>query len=136
MAFPSPRTDWSLLSALLGNELPGPGTVYRRQDIDFIAPVEVGDTVTVSVTAASRSAIQPKRSASRRTCRSTSAASAGVSGAADGADTSAGIGAGRQTRAGGRVRRRELAAAVRGTAERVRLIHLGVDLASFDDRAG
>jgi phosphate acetyltransferase len=40
----------SLLSALLGNELPGPGTMYRSQDIEFLKPVEVGDEVTVSVT--------------------------------------------------------------------------------------
>ncbi|CAA7617285.1 Phosphotransacetylase [Candidatus Terasakiella magnetica] len=39
----------SLLSALLGNELPGPGTVYRGQEITFLTPVEVGDTLTVSV---------------------------------------------------------------------------------------
>jgi phosphate acetyltransferase len=40
----------SLLSALLGNELPGPGTVYRSQDLDFTASVDVGDTITVSIT--------------------------------------------------------------------------------------
>ncbi|MBI3444659.1 MAG: bifunctional enoyl-CoA hydratase/phosphate acetyltransferase [Magnetospirillum sp.] len=40
----------SLLSALLGNELPGPGTVYRSQDLVFSGAVEVGDTLTVTVT--------------------------------------------------------------------------------------
>ncbi len=40
----------SLLSALLGNELPGPGTVYKTQDFAFEQPVEVGDTVTLTVT--------------------------------------------------------------------------------------
>jgi len=40
----------SLLSALFGNELPGPGTVYRGQDLEFVTPVEIGDTLTVSVT--------------------------------------------------------------------------------------
>ena len=39
----------SLLSALLGNELPGPGTVYRNQEFEFHQPVEVGDTLTVSI---------------------------------------------------------------------------------------
>jgi phosphate acetyltransferase len=39
----------SLLSALLGNELPGPGTVYRNQEFEFQQPVEVGDTLTVSI---------------------------------------------------------------------------------------
>jgi phosphate acetyltransferase len=41
----------SLVSALLGNQLPGAGTVYKSQDFEFIQPVEVGDTVTVSITA-------------------------------------------------------------------------------------
>lgn len=40
----------SLLSALFGNELPGPGTSYRSQDITFTAPIDIGDTVTVTVT--------------------------------------------------------------------------------------
>ena len=40
----------SLLSALLGNELPGPGTVYRSQTFDFLHQVEVGDTLTLTVT--------------------------------------------------------------------------------------
>ncbi len=44
----------SLLSALLGNELPGPGTVYKSQDLEFIRPVEVGDTLTVTITAAEK----------------------------------------------------------------------------------
>lgn len=41
----------SLLSALLGSELPGPGTVYKSQDFQFLRAVEVGDTLTVSITA-------------------------------------------------------------------------------------
>ncbi|MEW5729166.1 MAG: bifunctional enoyl-CoA hydratase/phosphate acetyltransferase, partial [Pseudomonadota bacterium] len=45
----------SLLSALLGNELPGPGTVYKGQDFEFLRPVEVGDTLTVTVTAKEKS---------------------------------------------------------------------------------
>ena len=40
----------SLISAVLGNQLPGPGTVYREQDLHFIRPVLVGDTITVKVT--------------------------------------------------------------------------------------
>jgi len=44
----------SLVSALLGNQLPGPGTVYRAQEFDFMLPVEVGDTVTVTITAADK----------------------------------------------------------------------------------
>jgi phosphate acetyltransferase len=41
----------SLLSAILGNELPGPGTIYRGQDFEFIQPVEVGDTLTLTIVA-------------------------------------------------------------------------------------
>jgi len=40
----------SLISALLGNELPGPGTVYRSQSLAFLSAVHLGDTLTVSVT--------------------------------------------------------------------------------------
>lgn len=39
-----------LLSALLGTQLPGPGTVYLEQHLHFLAPVFVGDTVTATVT--------------------------------------------------------------------------------------
>lgn len=38
-----------LISGVLGNKLPGPGTVYIRQDLAFLAPVRLGDTVTASV---------------------------------------------------------------------------------------
>ena len=42
---------WSaaLISSLLGNRLPGPGTVYLGQDLRFHGSVIVGDTVTVTV---------------------------------------------------------------------------------------
>ena len=40
----------ALISSLLGNVLPGPGTVYRRQDLRFFRPVFVGDTVTLTIT--------------------------------------------------------------------------------------
>ncbi len=39
----------SLISSLLGNVLPGPGTVYRKQDVVFQRPVSVGDTVIARV---------------------------------------------------------------------------------------
>ena len=35
-----------LVSGLLGVALPGPGTVYVRQELDFLAPVHIGDTIT------------------------------------------------------------------------------------------
>ncbi|MGB0660837.1 MAG: MaoC family dehydratase [Mangrovicoccus sp.] len=40
----------SLFSALLGERLPGHGTVYLGQDLKFRAPVKIGDEVTASVT--------------------------------------------------------------------------------------
>ncbi len=39
----------SLISTVLGTELPGPGTVYLDQSLKFLHPVAPGDTVTVSV---------------------------------------------------------------------------------------
>lgn len=38
-----------LISAVLGTELPGPGTIYRRQSLSFRRPVGLGETVTVCV---------------------------------------------------------------------------------------
>lgn len=38
-----------LISALLGTKLPGPGTIYLRQSLNFLAPVRIGDTITARV---------------------------------------------------------------------------------------
>jgi phosphate acetyltransferase len=46
----------SLISTLLGTKLPGPGTIYLEQTLHFRRPVVVGDTITVSVTAAAKDA--------------------------------------------------------------------------------
>lgn len=40
----------TLLSSLLGNQLPGPGTVYREQNIQFKRQVFLGETVTITIT--------------------------------------------------------------------------------------
>src|SRR5262245_53129084 len=40
----------SLISTLLGTKLPGPGTIYLDQTLQFRHPVVVGDTITVTVT--------------------------------------------------------------------------------------
>ncbi|MDO5504916.1 MAG: bifunctional enoyl-CoA hydratase/phosphate acetyltransferase [Pseudoxanthomonas suwonensis] len=40
----------SLVSAVLGNALPGPGSVYLGQNLRFRAPVALGDTITARVT--------------------------------------------------------------------------------------
>lgn len=39
----------SLISAVLGNDLPGPGTIYLSQTFNFRAPVFPGDTITATV---------------------------------------------------------------------------------------
>lgn len=39
----------SLISAVLGNQLPGPGTIYLGQELKFLAPVYVGDDITATV---------------------------------------------------------------------------------------
>ena len=39
-----------LISAVIGMQLPGPGTIYVGQDLKFLAPVRIGDTVTATVT--------------------------------------------------------------------------------------
>lgn len=37
------------ISGLLGVQLPGPGTIYIRQELNFLAPVRIGDTITARV---------------------------------------------------------------------------------------
>ena len=34
------------ISTVLGNRLPGNGTIYMKQELEFLAPVRIGDTVT------------------------------------------------------------------------------------------
>ena len=38
-----------LISAVLANDLPGPGTVYLSQTLQFKAPIYPGDTITAAV---------------------------------------------------------------------------------------
>lgn len=40
----------SLISAVLGTRLPGPGAIYLSQTLNFKAPVKIGDDVKVTVT--------------------------------------------------------------------------------------
>ena len=40
----------SQISAAIGNILPGPGTIYLNQTLQFLAPVFIGDIVTTRVT--------------------------------------------------------------------------------------
>jgi 3-hydroxybutyryl-CoA dehydratase len=39
-----------LISGVLGNTLPGPGTIYLNQSLQFTAPTFPGDTITATVT--------------------------------------------------------------------------------------
>lgn len=41
----------SLISTVLGTKMPGPGTIYLEQTLQFRRPVKVGDTMTITVTA-------------------------------------------------------------------------------------
>ena len=56
----------SLISTLLGTRLPGPGTIYLGQTLRFRHPVTIGDTITVSVTVASK---DPERGRVVLNCR-------------------------------------------------------------------
>jgi 3-hydroxybutyryl-CoA dehydratase len=55
----------SLISAVLGTRLPGPGAVYISQTLNFRAPVKIGDTVEVKVSVAE---LVPEKSRARLTC--------------------------------------------------------------------
>ena len=48
-----------LISATLANDLPGPGTVYLSQTLQFKAPVYPGDTITATVEVKSVRADKP-----------------------------------------------------------------------------
>lgn len=39
----------SLISAVLGNVLPGEGSIYMNQTLSFLRPVYIGDTITAKV---------------------------------------------------------------------------------------
>ena len=55
----------SLISAVLGTRLPGPGAIYISQTLNFRAPVKIGDTVKVTVTVAE---LIPEKSRARLAC--------------------------------------------------------------------
>ncbi|MFB9069093.1 bifunctional enoyl-CoA hydratase/phosphate acetyltransferase [Pseudofulvimonas gallinarii] len=46
----------ALISALLGTRLPGPGTVYQGQTLRFLAPVRLGDRLSIRVQVRSKNA--------------------------------------------------------------------------------
>ena len=49
----------SVISAAIANKLPGPGTIYLHQTLDFKAPVRAGDTVRATVSV--RNLVREKR---------------------------------------------------------------------------
>lgn len=53
------------ISAILGTQLPGPGTIYMKQKLDFLAPVRIGDTITARVEV--REIIKEKKQVKLRT---------------------------------------------------------------------
>src|SRR6186997_1698291 len=55
----------SLISAVLGTRLPGPGAIYISQSLNFRAPVKIGDTVVVTVTVAE---LVPEKTRARLAC--------------------------------------------------------------------
>ena len=58
----------SLISAVLGTRLPGPGAVYRSQTLNFHGPVKIGDVVEVVVEVAE---LTPKGRIVRLRCEAT-----------------------------------------------------------------
>jgi len=38
------------ISAVLGMEFPGPGTIYMKQDTKFMRPVYIGEEITIKIT--------------------------------------------------------------------------------------
>ncbi|MES2050301.1 MAG: bifunctional enoyl-CoA hydratase/phosphate acetyltransferase [Pseudomonadota bacterium] len=44
----------ALISTVLGTQLPGPGTIYLEQDLNFVKPIRIGDTLTISVVVVSK----------------------------------------------------------------------------------
>jgi 3-hydroxybutyryl-CoA dehydratase len=55
----------SLISAVLGTRLPGPGAIYVSQTLNFRAPVKIGETVDVNVCVAE---LMRERRCARLTC--------------------------------------------------------------------
>ena len=55
------------ISAVIGTRLPGPGTIYIRQELKFLAPARMGDTITARVEVA-EVLTEKKRVVLRTTC--------------------------------------------------------------------
>lgn len=49
----------ALISAMLGTTLPGPGTIYLKQDLSFKKPVRIGDIITITLTVTAKRPDKP-----------------------------------------------------------------------------
>ena len=58
----------SFISTVLGTKPPGPGSIYLRQDLRFLAPVRPGDTVHSQITITDVNA-EKKRAFALTVCR-------------------------------------------------------------------
>lgn len=56
-----------LVSAVLGMQLPGPGTIYMSQALKFTAPVKFGDTITARAEVIERN-VEKNRIKLKTTC--------------------------------------------------------------------
>jgi 3-hydroxybutyryl-CoA dehydratase len=56
-----------LISAVLGTQLPGPGSIYMSQTLKFLAPVKFGDTVTARAEVLDKN-LERKRVTLKTTC--------------------------------------------------------------------
>lgn len=59
----------SLISAVIGEQLPGHGTIYMKQNLTFLAPVRPGDVVEARVTVADIVDYAKRRVALSCSCR-------------------------------------------------------------------
>jgi 3-hydroxybutyryl-CoA dehydratase len=57
------------ISAVLGMQLPGPGTIYIRQELNFKAPVRIGDTITAKIEVVEKN-VEKNRLRMKTTCTS------------------------------------------------------------------
>jgi 3-hydroxybutyryl-CoA dehydratase len=55
----------SLISAVIGTRLPGPGAIYISQTLNFLSPVKIGDTVEAMVEVIE---LVPERQRARLSC--------------------------------------------------------------------
>ncbi|MGB0555066.1 MAG: MaoC family dehydratase, partial [Alphaproteobacteria bacterium] len=58
----------SFISTVLGTKLPGPGCIYLRQDLRFLAPIRPGNTVHSQITITDANA-EKKRVCAHTVCR-------------------------------------------------------------------